>query len=195
MSATFPLHLRHRILLALLLLAGLVSTLWWHRPPQPRVWFDPQQIAPHAFHDPANVAVFVQALQAEFPVIDAHKALFVRFVQPDCPCEKLVNDYHQLLVPVLQKQGMQVISLPPAKMKALNRHLADHWQEWVPSTPAILLLDDSQQLIYFGPYHQEGVCNSENSYLEPILDTLQRGRSPRIINTLVEGCFCPYPVN
>lgn len=193
MSSPIPRYRRWLLLAAALVWLALMVLVWWQTRPRSvaPAWFDPAQVAPHAFHDPANVARLLVALAAQQPHLKPDGAIFIRFVQPDCPCEQLVENYHHLLTPSLQKQGLQVVTLDPEAMAQLARHIGPELWEWVPSTPAILVLDARRTLAYFGPYHQEGICSSENSYLEPVLAALRQGAPVNIINTLVEGCFCP----
>ena len=183
-------HHRRWILLAALLWLGLMILVWWFGNRVSPAWFDPAHIAPHGFNEPANLTRLLDALESD---IQPEGPLFIRFAQPDCPCESLVENYHLLLTPSLKKQGLQVITLTPDRMQQLAARLGPELWEWVPSTPAILMLDSARQVAYFGPYHQDGICNSENSYLEPVLEALRTGQPVNIINTLVEGCFCAYP--
>lgn len=193
MPPTIPSRHRRWLLLAALLWFGMMGLVWWlgiQVSPRP---FDPARIAPHAFHDPATVARLRQALQTFEPALSGQGSLFIRFAQPSCPCERLVENYHLLLLPALHKQGLQTVTVTPERMQLLAALLGTELWEWVPSTPAILVLDEAGQPAYFGPYHQDGVCNSENSYLEPVLAALRNKQPVNIINTLVEGCFCHYP--
>ena len=161
-------------------------------PPQ---WFDPTQSAPHAFHDPANLARFQRSLQQVNPTLDLHKPVFIRFTQRDCPCERLVDAYHQLMVPLLTKEGFQVLTLNEADLTQLAGGGLPLIRQWVPSTPAVMVLNGTRGLAYFGPYHQEGVCNSKNSFLEPVLTAVKTGQPVNIVNTLVQGCFCHFPAS
>lgn len=185
---------RRRRWLVLIMAAWLVlmALVVWYGQRMPTAWFDPAQIAPHAFSDPVQLSDFHRALQDILPVPPGAGPLFVRFVQPDCPCEQLVDRYHQLMAPSLRKQGFTVVTITPSHMEQLAAKLGERLWQWVPSTPAILLLNSNGELAYFGPYHQAGICNSENSYLEPVLDALVNGEPVSILNTLVEGCFCAY---
>lgn len=192
-----PIPMRHRrwLLLAVMLWLGLMGLAWWlgnQVSPRP---FDPARIAPHAFHDPATVEQLLQALQTFEPALTGPGPLFIRFAQPDCPCERLVENYHLLLLPTLHKQGLQTITVMPERMQQLAALLGPALWEWIPSTPAILVLDKTGLPAYFGPYHQDGICNSENSYLEPVLEALRHDQPVHIINTLVDGCFCHYPAD
>lgn len=172
---------------------ALMALVVWYGQRMPTAWFDPAQVAPHDFADPEQLNDFRKALQDILPLPSEAGPLFVRFAQPGCPCEQLVDSYHQLMVPSLRKQGFTVVTVTPSHMEQLAVKLGERLWQWVPSTPAILLLDRDGKLAYFGPYHQAGICNSENSYLEPVLASLNAGEPVSILNTLVEGCFCAYP--
>lgn len=170
----------------LLLIVGLL----WYAWRLPQQWFDPQQVQPHAFNDPAQVQRFVTALSHLKPDLNMGSPWFVRFRQADCRCEHLVDAYHQLQTSLLQRQEYQVVTLERDDITRLAQTELPELMQWISSTPAVLVLDRQGRLAYFGPYHQEGICNSENSYLEPVLQAVEEGRPVNIINTLVFGCFC-----
>jgi hypothetical protein len=193
MTAPAPHRNRRWLTLIIALWLVLMGLVIWYGKRVPNAWFDPAQVAPHGFTDPAQVALFHTALSATLGLPVDNGPLFIRFAQPDCPCEQFVDGYHQLMQPTLRKQGFTVVTVTPAQMQQLANRLGNRLWQWIPSTPAILLLDSSRSVAYFGPYHQAGICNSENSYLEPVLDALVNGDPVSIVNTLVEGCFCHYP--
>ncbi len=167
----------------------LVAGLLWFSLRQPQQWFDPAQAAPHPFSDTATLARFKSALLATQPQLSFTQPAFIRFTQAGCSCEKLVDAYHQLQTPLLQQQGIQVLTLDRAQLEKMQASVPDLFQ-WISATPAVMVLDARGELAYFGPYHQEGVCNSENSYLEPVLQAVRAQQPVSIINTLVFGCFC-----
>ncbi|TGU15468.1 thiol-disulfide isomerase, partial [Mesorhizobium sp. M2D.F.Ca.ET.153.01.1.1] len=47
-------------------------------------------------------------------------------------------------------------------------------------------------LAYAGPYSIGMVCNSANSFVEPLLDKLVRGETVRPKGLLAVGCYCPW---
>ena len=171
----------------------LMAIVWWLGHQLSPTWFDPARVAPHGFTEPANTRRLLMALWELKPDLPRNQALFIRFAQPDCACERFVESYHQLMEPTLRKQGLYPVTLLPEDMERLASGLGPQLWEWIPSTPAILVTTQDHQIAYFGPYHQEGICNSENSYLEPVLQSLQADQPVSIVNTLVEGCFCSYP--
>ena len=64
--------------------------------------------------------------------------------------------------------------------------------EDLPASPAVAIWDRSGHLAYFGPYSEGAVCNSSNSFIEPVLDALLENRSVAAANTLAVGCFCDW---
>ncbi len=184
---------RRWLIPSLLVWLALMGLVWWLGNRGEPVWFDPAREAPHPLHDPANVTRLYQAINEHVTALPGDRPLFIRFSQPDCPCEALVDNYYQLLEPTLRKQGLEPFNFSSKTMEKLVQELGDDLWRWIPSTPAILILTQNRQVAYFGPFHQEGICNSANSYLEPVLEALQQHQQVNIINTLVQGCFCPYP--
>ncbi len=90
----------------------------------------------------------------------------------------------------LQKPGSKG-QLP----KALGsmRHLSSlPGSQALPASPAVAIWDRSGHLAYFGPYSEGAVCNSSNSFIEPVLDALLENRPVAAANTLAVGCFCDW---
>jgi hypothetical protein len=177
-----------------------MAGLLWYSLRLPQNWFDPLQTQPHAFNDPANAKRLIAALVHLHPdqlIMEpsTQAPLFIRFRQNNCRCEQLVDAYHQLQTPLLQQQGYQVLTLEQDELEQLARTELPELLQWITATPAVMVVDRQGTLAYFGPYHQEGVCNSENSYLEPVLRALQSGQPVNIVNSLVFGCFCPTQEN
>lgn len=173
-------------LIWLLLVAGLL----WYSLRLPRQWFDPLQTQPHAFNDAARLQEFTAALATLQPDLKPGQPLFIRFRQADCRCEQLVDAYHQLQTSLLQQQGYRVLTLEKNDLEQLAKNQLPELFSWITATPAVMVVDGNGALAYFGPYHQEGVCNSENSYMEPVLQAVNAQQPVNIINTLVFGCFC-----
>ena len=175
--------------------ALLLPVLWPRLQPseKPR-WFDTDMSAPHPFTDNANVQRFEQALRQLHPELNKQHPIFIRFTQQHCQCESLVDSYHELMTPLWHKEGFQVLTLDETDMNQLAKGGLKDVYRWIPSTPAVMVLDGSSGLAYFGPYHQTGICNSKNSFLEPVLEAVRDHRPMSIVNTLVQGCFCHYPL-
>jgi len=178
-----------RAALLLLLWALAVAAAYWYFMIKPRQWFDPLMQQPPLLSEPARQAALQQWLQQQYPQLQSGRSWFVRVRQATCSCERYVELYHQSFV--RQQAGdMQVVTLDldeaviDAPSLAMLRQL-------IPATPSVVLFNAAAEVVYFGPYHQEGICNAANSYLEPVLQALQQGQDLKVLNTLVFGCFCP----
>jgi len=179
------------MLLLTLFLAWCVGlgAAYWYFLEQPKQWFDAEMQQPPVLADPLEQQALRNLLQQRFPQLQPGKAWFVRMQQSDCGCERYVELYHQSFAAQADAEIMQVVALDLAteSFSTMEKQLL---KRLVPATPSVVLFDPQGSVIYFGPYHQEGICNAENSYLEPVLQSLQNGQTLAILNTLVFGCFC-----
>ena len=177
--------------LALLLWLGAMLTGLW--------WYKTRFIRPFS----ETTAIFSgQQLRLPNSIAGSGAIRFVHFWDPACPCnvgnqqhlaemlERYADDvefYH------LQKPGSSG-QLP--KILSAMRHLSGlPGAEHLPASPAVAIWDRAGQLAYFGPYSEGAVCNSSNSFIEPVLDALINNRPVNATNTLAVGCFCDWQQN
>ena len=171
----------------ILWLGSMLTGLWWYKT---------RFIRPFS----ETTAIFSgQQLRLPDSMAGAGQIRFVHFWDPSCPCN--VGNQQHLVEMIelydgkvefyhLQKPGSNG-KLP----KALNsmRHLSGlPGSEQLPASPAVAIWDHSGELAYFGPYSEGAVCNSSNSFIEPILDALLDNRPVSAANTLAVGCFCDW---
>jgi len=167
----------------------LLGGAFWYFVLQPRQWFDPQMVQPPALEAPAAQLELLAVLQEVLPPQDPTRPLLLRLRQQSCRCERFVEPYHRQLTERVRKQ-IQVVTL---ELDELAPALRVQIARWIPATPSVLVFNSHQQATYFGPYHQDGICSADNSFLEPVLDALLNGEELSVFNTLVFGCFCPLP--
>lgn len=168
---------------------ALLAAAYWYFLVKPKQWFDQQMQQPPVLAESSQQQALRQLLQQHFPQLQENQSWFVRFMQSDCGCERFVELYHQSFAAQADSSKMQVVSVDLAAdlFTPSERALL---QQIIPATPSVVLYDPQGQVVYFGPYHQEGICNADNSYLEPVLQALQQGQELTVLNTLVFGCFC-----
>ena len=161
---------------------------YWYFLVKPKQWFDPEMVQPPLLSEPQNQASLRAILQTGFPKLRNDRKWFVRFLQPDCGCERFVELYHQSFSN-RAPQDMQVATVDFSSTIFTDAQLKQI-SAWVPATPAVVVFDLDGSIRYLGPYHQEGICSAENSYLEPVLESMVKGKPLSVLNTLVFGCFC-----
>lgn len=168
---------------------ALLAAAYWYFLIKPKQWFDHEMQQPPVLAEPSQQQALRRLLQHHFPQLQAEQSWFVRFMQSDCGCERFVELYHQSFAAQADPSTMQVVSvdLTAGLFTPTEQTLL---QQVIPATPSVVLFDPQGQVVYFGPYHQEGICNAENSYLEPVLQALRQGQELTVLNTLVFGCFC-----
>ncbi|MES2817482.1 MAG: DUF6436 domain-containing protein [Pseudomonadota bacterium] len=173
-------------LLALVWLLGMLAALWWYQMRYIRA-FDEQvaQFSGAELRLPADLA-------GPGPI------RLVHFWDPACPCN-VGNQQH--LAELIERFGPQGVSFYavqksgskgqlPAPLGAMQPLVLD--AERLPASPAVAIWGRDGQLAYFGPYSAGLTCTSSNSFIEPILEALQKGRKVEAGNTLAVGCFCPW---
>ena len=80
----------------------------------------------------------------------------------------------------------------PSQLAGLQVLEALPGAESLPASPAVGIWDASGKLIYIGPYSEGAVCNSSNSFIEPILEAVLAGRKVNATHSLAVGCFCDW---
>ena len=183
------------ILCALAVLALLAIALWtWSR-------FGVSYLRP--FSETEQQAVFFQGSGLKLPpeLAGPGKIRVVHFWDPQCPCHKETDAHLNYLIGLyrfsgvefysVQKPGSEGEMLPflRGKLTALD---SIEGMEAIPASPAIAIWDQQGRLAYAGPYSEGLVCNSSNSFVEPILDALSDNRTVSAANTMSVGCYCSW---
>lgn len=178
-----------KILLLFLIWLLLLGAAYWYFLVKPKQWFDPLMQQPPVLSIPAEQAQLRLWLQQHFPELRSDQSWFIRMRQSSCGCERFVELYHQSFERGAAGDSLQVATLDFDKTE-LDSESRALLQRLIPATPSVVLFNASGEVVYFGPYHQEGICNADNSYLEPVLNALRQGQQLSVLNTLVFGCFC-----
>ncbi|NIF19838.1 DUF6436 domain-containing protein [Pantoea sp. Cy-639] len=124
----------------------------------------------------------------------------VHFWDPACPCNVGNQQHLGELVERFAARGVSfhVLQKPgshgqlPANLAVIEPLANLPGSDGLPATPAVAIWDREGNLAYFGPYSEGAVCNSSNSFIEPILEALVAGRRVQASNTLAVGCYCPW---
>jgi len=116
-------------------------------------------------------------------------AVVVHVFSEGCPCNWRTRSHQQLIQRRVTERAGRNVELDIAQHEALKAY--------IPSTPAVIIFDDNEQLIYLGPYADGAFCNTESSFVEALLPQLSAGTAaPKggWINTVAKGCYCAVAI-
>lgn len=104
--------------------------------------------------------------------------------QSQCYCEWLTTAHQTQLSNRLDNAQYRIAQVAIETLPAL--------QQLLPSIPALIVIDDNNQLRYLGPYSTGYGCFTGKTLVEEIAAyTTQLPYTGAVINTDAEGCFCP----
>ncbi len=161
-------------------------------------WFEGRYI--RAFSD--RTALFAgEGLKLPADLEGPGRIRVVHFWDPACPCN--VGNQEHLSELVTQFSGADgadfyAVQKPgthgqlPSTLSAIKPLSGLPGAERITSTPAVAIWDRQGRLAYFGPYSEGLICNSQNSFIEPILQALQANRPVNATHNLAVGCYCRW---
>ena len=106
----------------------------------------------------------------------------VHFRTGNCICESLAQNHSDELANNLSISGYKNLTLTLDELTEITAY--------IPSTPAVAIFNESQQLIYLGPYSIGLGCFTDNSLVASISRYLSATYLGAQINSAVEGCYC-----
>jgi len=184
---------RHKYLIAILIAllwgAAMLAAFWW---------FEARYLRPFESERTALFSgeklTLPEALTGPGPIRVVH------FWDPACPCNAGNQQHLAELMQRFGARGVQfyVLQKPgsrgrlPDPLSGLQPLDALPGSHGLPASPAVGIWDGSGQLAYIGPYSEGAVCNSSNSFVEPILDAVLAGRQVKATHSLAVGCFCDW---
>lgn len=104
----------------------------------------------------------------------------IHFTSNNCACTQYSKEHKTSINKVANADGFTIINinLPPDLMTI------------IPSTPSILILNEVEELLYFGPYSLGLACTQSNGYVEIVLKNYAQGYNSDLIISDVKGCYC-----
>ena len=104
----------------------------------------------------------------------------IHFTSADCSCTQYSEEHKSAINKQAGQDGFNVI----------NVSLPAHLSSIIPSTPAILIVSNTQKLLYLGPYSIGLACTQSNGYVETVLQNYAKGYSTNLILNEAKGCYC-----
>lgn len=180
------------------MIAALIALLWGGAMLAAFWWFEARYLRP--FENQRTELFSGDTLALPTSLRGAGPVRLVHFWDPACPCNA-GNQQH--LAELLQRFGNRGVSFfvlqkagtrgrLPDQLSALQPLTALPGSAQLPASPAVGIWDANGRLVYIGPYSEGAVCNSGNSFIEPVLEAVLAGRQVKATHSLAVGCFCDW---
>ncbi|CAN7182894.1 DUF6436 domain-containing protein [Pseudomonas solani] len=182
---------RRTLFASLLVIAWIIAMVAAYR------WYDARFVRPFS----ERTTLFSgDGLQLPAELAGPGPIRLVHFFDPACPCN-VGNQQH--LGELIERFADRGVAFYAVQKPGSKGQLPQNLQRMtllaelpgaaaIPATPAVGIWDREGRLAYFGPYSEGAVCNSANSFIEPILEALQDGRPVDATHTLAVGCYCDW---
>jgi len=102
----------------------------------------------------------------------------VHFSTPNCDCQQYSEEHIQDINTLATTNGFNVKEVTISEDKIL------------PATPSVALIDNTGNVIYFGPYGQGLACSQTAGYAQTMLNNYIKGYSANIVIKQAKGCYC-----
>lgn len=102
---------------------------------------------------------------------------------PACSCNRFSDPHVAALREDYASRGVRVETL---RVSMTRGDLGD----WLPATPAALLIDQEGRVLYLGPLSEAANCGRDNAPVERALDHALAGHTAPAGTKLGTGCFC-----
>lgn len=104
----------------------------------------------------------------------------IHFTSPNCSCSQYSEEHKRAINKQAEHEGFNVINVNlPANLSTI-----------IPSTPSIMIVSDTQDLIYLGPYSIGLACTESNGYVETVMNNYIKGYRSDLILSDAAGCYC-----
>lgn len=104
----------------------------------------------------------------------------IHFTSENCSCTQYSKEHKASINQHAKLEDFNII----------NVKLPSNLLTIIPSTPSILIVDEIEDLLYFGPYSAGLACSESNGYVETVLQNYVQGYNSDLIISNVEGCYC-----
>lgn len=102
----------------------------------------------------------------------------LHFSSPNCECQQFSEEHIQDINRLAVNHNFTIKNISIKKDKI------------IPATPSIALIDNTGNVIYFGPYGQGLACSQTNGYAQTMLNNYVKGYSANLVIKQARGCYC-----
>lgn len=181
--------------------------LWWFQQANLKAFIDFDDDP--RFYQPGQVSQLLQPYINQLaPALPGQQTLF-HFWRSDCICNRISQRHFSRLLNDFNKQELRIVIIahPNSLAKDIDQLQKLNGERLqiikalpelltLPSSPALAIISEQQQLGYFGPYGFGVFCTSnEDGFLSSLVRDLSNNKqqaAPTFINVIGEGCFCSW---
>lgn len=109
------------------------------------------------------------------------KQTIFHFYDSQCGCTILTQEHKETIDLIAKEDNFNIVNIDITNSNIIN---------FIPSTPAILITDRNENLLYVGPYSTGLDCSADNSLIDVVLSNYRQGFSSPVITTDAQGCYC-----
>ncbi|MBH0017918.1 DUF6436 domain-containing protein [Pseudoalteromonas sp. NGC95] len=104
----------------------------------------------------------------------------IHFTSEGCGCTQFSENHKSEITRKAINDGFKVVNIHlPVKVKTI-----------IPSTPSILIVSSTSELLYYGPYSTGLACSESNGFVELVLNNYTSGFNSNLIINDTTGCYC-----
>lgn len=142
-------------------------------------YFDPKNV----LHQSALSLSFDKSFVDELSKLNVDLAgSVIHFQQGDCFCQAIAQSHVNSVEKLAENKQFKNIIVNLDEHKSLNR--------FIPSVPAVAVIDKASKLRYFGPYSSGMFCNQGDGLVEPFIKNSQTTATGATIISQSQGCYC-----
>ncbi|MGH1440744.1 MAG: DUF6436 domain-containing protein [Cellvibrionaceae bacterium] len=167
------------------------------------VYFAVKHLNNLVFQTPVIFSEYAQVESILSQELSESKNLSVVYIwERYCPCNWGVNSHYSSLfdeyssndidfyVADLSAHHSDIKKTTAPKGRVLSKGASKALLAEVQYVPAIAVMSENNELLYYGPHSLGFVCNAETSIVSKVISSLKEGVFSKNTNVIGEGCFC-----
>jgi len=158
--------------------AGLLFAVLYAASNKPK-YFDPQNVLHQSAMSLSFDTEFVEALSKEKLGLAGS---VIHFQGRDCFCQTVAQSHISSVEKLAEKQQFNNINVTLDEPSSLKTY--------VPSVPAVAVIDMEGKLHYFGPYSSGMFCTEGDGLVEPFIGKDQSAKTGATVISQSKGCYC-----
>jgi|TARA_B110000196_G_C21074866_1_gene629358 hypothetical protein len=189
-----------------------VLGLWWFQQAKLKPFIAADDDA--RYYQPQQIADLLKPYIDQLPPALPGQQTVLHFWRSDCICNRISQRHFSRLLSDFDKQALRIVIIAHpdtlaediAELKHLNGDRlqvikATSTLRSLPSSPSLAIINEQNQLGYFGPYGFGAFCTTnDDGFLTAMVNQLAENSqqanlsqpAATFINVIGEGCFCSW---